>query len=449
MKLGLPSSIYILPDRQRKDFDLAAQNELGESIQNLGLFHAPVLRVPRPGEPMDRMILVSGERRLRAINDIYELGGTIRYNGVEIPRGMIPYTTLGDLTELEAEEAEYDENFRRRDLTWQEQAMATAKLTAIRTKQAEAAGKPAPTVADIALELRGSSKGSQHDDTRKELIVARYLADPEVKAAKTMGDAFKLLKKKEDIEKRVQLAAKVGQSYNAGTAHQLVNKDCLDWMASAQAEQFDVILTDPPYGIGADEFGDAGGKADGAHFYADDYETWRNLMVAFASESFRLAKPEAHLYAFCDITRFDELKGLLNAVGWRCFRTPIIWHKPNGSRTPWVNEGPQRRHELVLYAQKGRKLVTQIYGDVVTYATDINLGHPAQKPVDLYIDLLRRSVSPGDSVLDPFAGSCPILVAATTLKCKATAIEQDAAAFAIGVNRLKALTAEPELPGLS
>jgi len=39
-----------------------------------------------------------------------------------------------------------------------------------------------------------------------------------------------------------------------------------------KAEVFDVILTDPPYGMGADEFGDSGGLTEGAHAYKDDEE---------------------------------------------------------------------------------------------------------------------------------------------------------------------------------
>jgi DNA modification methylase len=66
----------------------------------------------------------------------------------------------------------------------------------------------------------------------------------------------------------------------------------------------------------------------------------------------------------------------------------------------------------------------------------------------LYYDLLRRSVSPGDRVLDPFAGSGPILPAAQELKCRATALEIDPAAFGIGVKRLEKLKDQKDLEGL-
>lgn len=448
-------SIIISENRQRRSFDLRDLNELGESIKRVGLLHPIVLRADRwsfePGDgsiDVSKWVLVSGERRLRAISDIYELGGSFKYDNELVPAGEVPYIDLGELDELAREEAELDENIKRKDLTWQERAAATARLTALRGRQAIAAGLPPPLVAVIAEEVRGSSKGVNQELTRREIIVAKHLDDPEVKGAKDVDEAFKILRRKEDTQKRVQLAAEVGKSYSADTAHKVLNEDSLLWMSAAEAGQFDVICTDPIYGIGADEFGDSGGKAQGAHFYEDSYEKWKADITVLAREGFRITKAQAHLYAFCDITRFEEFKRLLEAEGWNPFRTPIIWHKPNGIRTPWVSKGPQRKYELILYAEKGNRPVTRIYPDLISYPADDNLGHQAQKPVALFEDLLRRSVSAGNRILDPFCGSGPIIPAAFALKCKAVAIEADPAAYGICVKRLDALKNEPELEGL-
>ena len=447
--------IQISDNRQRRNFDLKELNELGESIKRIGLLHPIVLRYescePTIGETDVHdgdWILVSGERRLRALSDIYALGGTIRYDSSDVPAGEVPYVDLGELDELAREEAELDENIKRKDLTWQEKAQASARLSALRGRQAGVAGLPPPPIAVIAEEVRGSSKGVHQELTRREIIVAKHLDDPEVKGAKDVDEAFKILRRKEDTAKRVLHAAEVGKTYSAETAHTVLNEDSLLWMSAAEAEQFDVICTDPIYGIGADEFGDSGGRATGAHFYEDSYEKWKADITTLAREGFRITKTKAHLYAFCDITRFEEFKAILAAAGWSPFRTPIIWHKPNGNRTPWVDSGPQRKYELILYAKKGGRPVTRIYPDLVTYAADENLGHPAQKPVALFIDLLRRSCGAGERILDPFAGSGPALVAGQELKLRVTALEGDAAAYALCVKRLDALKAQPELAGL-
>lgn len=437
VRLIRADEITVPPARQRQEFDQEKQADLTQSISDRGLLQPIGVR--------RGSILVWGERRLRSIKDLWFTGGVLRFAGSEIAEGAVPVIDLGDIDELEAEEAELAENTHRSDLTWQEQVAATAKISALRGKQAEAAGLPAPTLASVALEARGTDTGFAQEETRKALLIAKHLDNPAIAAAKSTDEAFKILKRGEETQRRELLAESVGRTYSAATTHIVFRGDCLSWLCEARGEPFDVILTDPPYGIGADEFGDSGGHAAGAHFYKDDYETWQGLIKTLAQEGFRIAAPAAHLYCFCDITRFEETKGYFAAAGWQVFRTPIIWHKPNGNRLPWVESGPQRKYELVLYAKKGDKKVTRIYPDLVSYPADKNLGHPAQKPVALYSDLLRRSVQAGDSVLDPFAGSGPILEAATELKCKATAIEANAAAYAICLERLDKLSAQKEI----
>jgi DNA modification methylase len=61
--------------------------------------------------------------------------------------------------------------------------------------------------------------------------------------------------------------------------------------------------------------------------------------------------------------------------------------------------------------------------------------------VELYINLLKRSVKPGDSVLDCFAGTGTIFPAAHSLQCLATGIEADPNYYGISLKRLQALGA--------
>jgi DNA modification methylase len=210
-------------------------------------------------------------------------------------------------------------------------------------------------------------------------------------------------------------------------------------MAQIPSGSIDVILTDPPYGMGADEFGDSGGLAAGAHGYNDSYENWLKIFMTTPKEFFRITKANAHAYIFCDIDRFCELRERMQMAGWNTFRTPLIWHKPNGMRAPWPDSGPQRKYEFILFAKKGDRKVLHLRGDVLEHQADNNLGHAAQKPVALFENLLRRSVFPGNRVIDPFAGTGTILPAAHNLRVFATAFEQDAASYGIMVNRLSEL----------
>lgn len=427
------SDILITPNRQRQVFDAQAMNELSEAISTRGLMHPIVLR-----ETPDGFVLVAGERRIRAIRDMRMLGGQLKFNGEIIPDGELPYVTLGQLSPLEAEEAELSENLNRKDLTWQENSAAMAKLHSLRSRQAQAEGR-VHTVADTAMETKGRSDGGYQAAVRKDLVVAKFLHVPEIAKAKSAEEAFKILKKQEETQRNVALAAEVGKTFTQ-SVHELHNTNCLSWMRACDAEQFDVILTDPPYGMGADSFGDAGGKLGGIeHHYKDDYDHWKTLMDEWCGLAYRVAKPQAHAYVFCDIDNFHELKRMMIQAGWWVTRTPFVCTKPNSGRVPHPQHGPRRQWEMILYAIKGKKTTQGIYPDVITTFADPNMSHGAQKPVALYLDLLKRSVRPGDTVLDSFAGSGTIFPAAHQMKVKAVGIEMSPEYYALSLSRLQSL----------
>ena len=431
MKKVLIDHLQVASNRQRREFEPDSIMELTESIMSKGLLHPIVVREGLDGQ----LILVAGERRIKALVNLWQLGGTLRCDGETFLEGELPYVTLGELDTITAKEAELEENVRRIDLTWQERAQARADLKELRTSQAIAAGKPIPTGTDLSLELFGEIHGNSQRRLYKELIVSQHLDNPDVATAKTVDEAVKILKRAETSKKNIELAERVGRTFTSAV-HRIELGDSLNLMLGLPDESFDVILTDPPYGMGADEFGDSGGRTPGAHGYVDSYQNWLDLIPTLAAQAFRVAKPQAHIYIFCDIDRFPELKAFMQNIGWRVHRTPIIWHKPNGMRMPWPEHGPQRKYELILYAVKGNRMVTKIAPDVITISSDENLGHAAQKPVGLFSDLLRRSVIPGNTILDPFCGTGPIFPAAHELKCMATGFEGDSAYYGIAVKRV-------------
>lgn len=431
------SEISISANRQRKEFDPEALTDLGNSISERGLLHAVVLRETPLG-----FVLVAGERRLRAMDTIWLLGDGVRHNGVLFDPYMVPYVTLGELTPIEAEEAELDENLKRKDLTWQERSDALARLHTLREKQAIEAGE-SYSISDTIREAE-IPMGS-HQIAKAEILIAPHLDDPEIAKAKTSMDAFKILKRREEAEKNRKLAERVGQNFNSD-AHSLIHGDCLEWMRNCPANTFDVILTDPPYGIRADSFGDGAGRLGNAvHGYNDSPQAWGRLMDEFCPLSFKVAKPEAHAYVFCDFDMFHILRHKMLAAGWDVFRTPLVVYKLGSGRVPRPEHGPRRQYEICLYALKGSRNVTGIFSDVIPCKLEENIGHGANKPVELFVDLLRRSIRPGDTVLDAFAGTGTIFPAAHQCKVYATGIELNPEYYGIAVQRLNKLDEEPEL----
>src|SRR5438132_11791546 len=66
--------------------------------------------------------------------------------------------------------------------------------------------------------------------------------------------------------------------------------------------------------------------------------------------------------------------------------------------------------------------------------------HPTAKPVELVTRCLRNSSGRGDRVLDPFAGSGPVLVAAELLGRRAFAMEIDPAYCDVILRRWEQVT---------
>lgn len=423
--------IIVKPDRQRQEFDPEALSDLCDDIALNGLQHPPVVRTEE-----GRKVLVSGERRLRSIRDLASAGVSIRYGTQGVPLDHIPVTDFGELSPRDAEILELHENIKRKDPTWQERVAAEARIHAIRSEQAAEQGKQ-QTYTATAEELLGKSlKGSTEQayastQVRQAVVLAQHLADPDVAKAATPKEALKIVQKKETTAHYERLAKQLGESQSAGR-HILLRGDAKLLMGGLPQEHFDCLLCDPPYGIDAQNFGS---QVFREHNFDDSQGTWLDLMATLAEQSMRFCKPQAHAYVFCDPQHFTVLQGLFKDAGWTPWRTPLIWNKKGGV-LPRPDHGPRRTYEAILYAIKGDKTTTGVYADVLEATPERTTLHPDQKPVDLYVDLLRRSVRPGQLVVDPFCGSGTIFVAANKLQLTATGIEKEDGSFAIATERL-------------
>ncbi len=423
---SIPLSELIIPEnRQRRAFDETELQKLATSIMSKGLLHPPVVRFD--GE---HYILVAGERRTRAIASLATIDVGISCNNQDFPAGHLPYTLLSDLDPLAIREAELEENIIRVDLSWQERAAAIASLDALRKEQAAARGETHPYYA-TAAEIMGKPTAQGADVTKvtESIILTKHLSDPDVAKAKSPKDALKIVKKKAEAQHRAVLA----QSFNLqDTPHVLHHGSAFDFLPTLPPETFDVILTDPPYGIGADSFGDMAGEA---HAYTDTLDYAMDCYRLVAEEGFRVAKPKAHLYVFLDPRYWADISFTFVMAGWNVWPTPLIWNKMNGM-LPKPEHGPRRTYEMILFASKGEKKILRVAPDVITVPLVQDRDHGAQKPVLLYRELLSRSALPGNQILDCFAGSGTIFPAANSLKLQATASEAAEQYYHLALSRI-------------
>ena len=145
MKLVSISDIEI-QKRQRRAIATGPLNDLKESILGRGLLHPPVCWYDAQ---RSKWILVTGERRFRAISELCNEKQNFNHGEVVVHPGNIPITPLGDyLSGVGRFEAELDENVQRVDLDWPDRMQAYADLHSLRQQQ-----NPTQTVKDTAVEL--------------------------------------------------------------------------------------------------------------------------------------------------------------------------------------------------------------------------------------------------------------------------------------------------------
>jgi site-specific DNA-methyltransferase (adenine-specific) len=172
-------------------------------------------------------------------------------------------------------------------------------------------------------------------------------------------------------------------------------------------------VTDPPYGIDIhkkDTFD------NDQHEYDDSDDYFRSHVLGKMPQlAARACKPDAHIYVFCDIRRWNDLFVAFEVGGWTCWPRPVIWDKGNTGSFGNIEYGFRACYDAILFARRGDRKVTAGYRDVVPITQPTNLPHPAGKPTDLYVELLRRSCLPGDIVGDFFCGHGPIFAAAEKL----------------------------------
>lgn len=432
-------SAVVVGDRQRAQIDSAPLGELKQSILENGLLNCPVF-----SEIDGEFHLVAGERRFRAIEQLAAEKKPIRYNGEEVPLGSVPFSTLGDVDVMRRFIAELDENIMRVDLSWQDKNRALAALHRMRVEQ-----NPTHRQLDTAREVlskmpsgEGLPPVPKPESFRRVVTVATVIANnlhrPEIAKARNETEAYNLILKHQEEHFTAELIRRRKTANPIDTIRCEVRVgDCIPLMQALDPNQFDLILTDPPYGVNASGPGYRA-RAVHHHNYDDTPAYARELMRGILIEGFRVTKNQANLMFFTDIKHFDWLVTFSSQMGWKPWRFPIIWQKSQSEGlTPWQGRGPVHTFDVIFYATKGfRGLHTRILDILTCPRVKRNERlYAAEKPIPLLKQLIEAGCLAGDSILDPCCGSGSTLVAAKQLHRASLGIELDPAVADLAIVR--------------
>lgn len=180
--------------------------------------------------------------------------------------------------------------------------------------------------------------------------------------------------------------------------------DCLVELKNLQECSVDMVLTDPPFNVGLDYNMINDALPD---------EQYRDWCVVWLKELLRVLKDGRVAIIFTGDAKSYWLFDAIYKSGFK-FNHWIKWIKMNSQGnlpgTAFLN-----KVELAFLCSKGRLDKTIINRDYMSadYIICNNMtpkskgswGHVAQRPVELYGQLIQGFTKKGETVLDPFLGS--------------------------------------------
>lgn len=217
----------------------------------------------------------------------------------------------------------------------------------------------------------------------------------------------------------------------------LINGDCLEEMQKLidGEVKVDMILTDPPYGIGYS-------RHVKGHRFEDKIQndtTYDTTYEAIQLMS-KLIKPTGACYIFGQDTTLLEQYKAIEDTGLR-FKNLLVWDKGNWGGGDLIGSYGKKT-EFIVYVAKGRHILNPI-GDIKRHHNILEFSrvvgekqiHQNQKPVGLLEFLIKKSSNEGDMVLDCFMGSGSTGVACINLNRDFIGIELDENYFNIAKER--------------
>jgi DNA modification methylase len=205
--------------------------------------------------------------------------------------------------------------------------------------------------------------------------------------------------------------------------NQIVHGECIEVMRQMPANSVDFILTDPPYLV---NYRDRTGRS----IQNDIDDTWLKPAMA---EVYRVLKQDRVAIIFYGWTKIDAFFEAWRNAGFQPVGH-IVFRKSYRSKSRFL----RYQHEQAFLLAKGRPpLPKQPLGDVMEMPYSGNKLHPTQKPIPVLVPLLRSFTLPGETVLDPFAGSGSTCAAAALTGRKYIGVEMDDEYFQHSVDRLQ------------
>lgn len=392
-------------ERQRRVVNTAG---LKDSIAKIGVLNPIIITKD--------FILVAGERRLAS--------------SIELGLHDIPCRFIEELSPIEAQIVELEENIRRSDLAWQDEVKSIAKL-----HNMYASIEPEWNVKRTAEELN-----FDYTHLLRFLRVSKEMDNPKVSTASSMFAAFNMLSREDErkmgdaVSDIIDAGSKVFEKYTGpipggssprGSADEpkierpaqdlILNTSFLEWAPKYEGRPFNFIHCDFPYGINV--FAGAMSGVNTTTAYDDSADVYWALISCLCQNLDRLMSHSAHLMFWFSMEHYiPTLKAFAKQAPDLNFQLfPLIWHKTdNVGIIPDPKRGPRRIYETALIASREDRYIVKPMANTYGAPTS-KLYHPSTKPEPVLNHFMTMFVDEHTRMLDPTCGSASSLRSAIKL----------------------------------
>jgi len=230
----------------------------------------------------------------------------------------------------------------------------------------------------------------------------------------------------------------------------VLDGDCLKYLNEGSINNIHLTFLDPPYRQGKDY-----------RFFDDNQPAWKywNWLKEILHKVYDATTDGGAIYFMQREKNAEQVLRVLRKTGWK-FQNLVIWKKKT-SAVP-CNSRFSKQYQTIAYATKGERprvfnklridlpplpehkyerengvYLTDVWGDIRELTSGYFAGdeairdskgnriHTQQSPVALLLRIILSSTLPGDTVLDPLAGTGTALVVAHQLGRNSIGIEID------------------------
>jgi site-specific DNA-methyltransferase (adenine-specific) len=426
----------IVGDRLRKDYgDLSDL----DTIPERGLIQPLVLNKNVQGQ----LCLVAGGRRLAKLS---ELGVEELHHGVTCTPGTYGFVYANELPPDVAREIELYENIGRKPMSWKERVLSIAEIHELKCKRAALDSE------SWGLRESGAEIGVEYSYISRMVMIAKELKKPDstIHNCKNAAEAIRWFAEIRENEAKTKLAqltvAKipstapipVAESNETGKANEvkqelivplskMLLQGKMEDVIGSTGAFVDHIITDWPYGI---DMANLSQENSGMNITRVDIEhDAKDNIVNFPiwlEKMYQVLKPNGFCVIFYDDMQAHLMRTLAEQLGFRVQRWPIVWIKTSPCLNQQAYKNFTKATEFAMVLSKGNSLLVKPQStNYWSGPRASSTSNPFAKPEGLWHFIMSAVCTPGETVLDPFAGEGSSTLAAIKFGLRPIAIESN------------------------